>query len=313
MPSSLSSKPSFSANDSLYEDPVVTQQSHFFQETVVFQVENVLYRVARERFEAFSPVFRDMFAMPPPAPRAETGERYTVEGQSLESPIVLEGYKTVDFERLLTLLYPRGDSLPGELPPLHTKEDWTSILKLASAWEMEKIRSLAISKLAWVGLTSMEKIRLGREYRVANWFSEGVSELALSRDMTASYSIDDLAQTLGWETAARILWIRTSMLDSSAWGAVDVRHLTCARTDCNQPIQSISLFGQTLSVGCCAGHPSVRSAVAAPGLLGGFAVASRPVVRFKLSNVLTEGPLGLAPPQHAGISKIFEEELRALS
>jgi BTB/POZ domain len=119
------------------------------------QVENVLFRLSRARLESLSPVFRDMFTVPPPTRNDKKGQ----EGTSDANPIVLEGYKSVDFERLIALVYPRfasdsfedclillllrvpfsDDFLPGDPVPTYTKEEWTSILKLSTAWEMEKV------------------------------------------------------------------------------------------------------------------------------------------------------------------------------
>jgi hypothetical protein len=44
-----------------------------------------------------------MFAVPPPASDGEGGR----EGASDANPIVLEGYLSLDFERLVALIYPR--------------------------------------------------------------------------------------------------------------------------------------------------------------------------------------------------------------
>jgi len=49
----------------------------------------------------------------------------------------------------------------------------------------------------------MEKIQLARAHQVAAWFDEGITDLVSSDQPT----LDDLA-ILGWETAARILWMR---------------------------------------------------------------------------------------------------------
>ena len=96
-----------------------------------------------------------MFSVPPPGKRND--KKVEREGTSDVNPIVLEGYKSVDFERLIALIYPRfacatdvlcmiltagvysDDFLPGDPAPTYTKEEWTSILKLSTAWEMDKV------------------------------------------------------------------------------------------------------------------------------------------------------------------------------
>lgn len=54
-------------------------------------------------------------------------------------------------------------------------------------------------------LSPIEKILLGRAYKVATWLHEGVTSLVTGDP--GSTTLEKLA-TLGWETAARILWIR---------------------------------------------------------------------------------------------------------
>ena len=59
-------------------------------------------------------------------------------------------------------------------------------------------------------LTSIEKIQLAKEYRVAKWMEEGLISLVYG-----DYKLTraDLA-TLGWETSALILWIRDNSIPS---------------------------------------------------------------------------------------------------
>jgi hypothetical protein len=61
-----------------------------------FQVERHLYRVHRYLFTRHSPVFRDMFCIPPES---------AAEGSSADKPITLEQVKATDFEHLLWMLY----------------------------------------------------------------------------------------------------------------------------------------------------------------------------------------------------------------
>ena len=54
-------------------------------------------------------------------------------------------------------------------------------------------------------------ILLARAHRVAAWLEEGVTSLATCSPMP---TLEDLA-TLGWETAARFLWMRSNNLPNS--------------------------------------------------------------------------------------------------
>ena len=82
------------------------------------------------------------------------------EGQDRDLPIVLEGYKKDEFVCLLKVMYPtyvhamfmfhlsylwtfdRATSLiSGEKFELHLKkEEWVSVLKLSTIWNMTKVR-----------------------------------------------------------------------------------------------------------------------------------------------------------------------------
>lgn len=71
----------------------------------------------------------------------------------------------------------------------------------------EQIRTYAIHRLSTgVALSPVEKVLLARTHRVTAWLVEGVTSLVLLNSDPRP-TLEDLA-TLGWETAARILWIR---------------------------------------------------------------------------------------------------------
>jgi hypothetical protein len=70
-----------------------------------------------------------------------------------------------------------------------------------------KIRRAAIEKLSKMGIPPLEKVTLAREYRVGVWLSQGVASLSKA---SCGVSVETMAGTLGWETAARILAIRDS-------------------------------------------------------------------------------------------------------
>ncbi|THU75698.1 hypothetical protein K435DRAFT_560608, partial [Dendrothele bispora CBS 962.96] len=95
-------------------------------------VEDTLYNVPCQPFMRESDVFHDLFSLPVLVGRKS-------EGQSDEEPVLLQSVSKVDFERLLSLLFPDAgiDAIP-------TTEEWLSILKLATLWDMPKIRERAI-------------------------------------------------------------------------------------------------------------------------------------------------------------------------
>ncbi|KAH6908512.1 hypothetical protein BKA70DRAFT_1562575 [Coprinopsis sp. MPI-PUGE-AT-0042] len=166
--------------------------AYYFQ-NVIIKVEGCLYSIPKQALISQSPVFEGMF---------DGNNDGGGEGATDEKPIVLEGYKSVDFECLLKVMLPQP--LKHSLPVL-AKEEWTSVLKLSTVWQMDKIRQLAIEQLTVLDLTPIEKILHAREYRVLKWLTEGVSTLAAG---FSEYKFEDIAKELGWETTARILSVR---------------------------------------------------------------------------------------------------------
>ncbi|KIM38617.1 hypothetical protein M413DRAFT_239902 [Hebeloma cylindrosporum] len=176
--------------------------SEFFWDNIFIKVEDTLFCVPRCEFVKSSEVFADMFLLP-----AGPGE--STEGRVRDHPIVLEGYKKDEFTSLLKVMYPTaGSQISGTTLDLGLgKSEWVNVLKLSTIWNMEKIRTYAIHKLSTdFTLSPAEKILLARAHKVATWMYEGVSELVNSNPKP---TIEELG-AFGWETAARILWIRDS-------------------------------------------------------------------------------------------------------
>ena|ERR1700722_1860887 len=68
------------------------------------QVENILFNVHRSTFTRHSLVFRDVLGLP--MPKSSPDIPNVVEGSSDELPLQFLGISSVDFERLLWILYP---------------------------------------------------------------------------------------------------------------------------------------------------------------------------------------------------------------
>ncbi|KAJ2933536.1 hypothetical protein H1R20_g3548, partial [Candolleomyces eurysporus] len=165
------------------------KKGKFFYDSVVLQVEDTLHRIPRYHLETWSQIFKDMFELP---------QVENADGSSDECPIILPGCTNDEFESLLTVLF-----TPGAVPLTLSKDQWISVLKLATMWDMAQFRELAIEKLSSLNLTSIQKVQMGKTHRVASWIIEGYT--AFLRD-AQPIPLDDLGASLGWETAARILW-----------------------------------------------------------------------------------------------------------
>jgi len=144
------------------ESKQLTKDPNFFLEdgNIIFRVEDTLFNVHRYFFLRDSPIFRDMLSLPPAAG--------TIEGTSIDSPIVLEQVKTSDFIHLLWMFYN-----PTYTDHSATVESWCAILALADKWEMDTIRKVAFQELGKLPMDPMDKIVLGERYEMGReWASD---------------------------------------------------------------------------------------------------------------------------------------------
>ncbi|KAG8904597.1 hypothetical protein FRB99_001516 [Tulasnella sp. 403] len=138
----------------------------------ITQATDTLFKVHRYFFVRDSAVFKAMFTLPP-------GPGKTVEGMEDENPIVLPEVPALDFERFLWVLYPPSF---GEYNA--TVPEWCSILHLATLWDFDSIRRLAIHQLHSLSPTDMppvERIALAHRFQLdhANWLLGPYVELAV--------------------------------------------------------------------------------------------------------------------------------------
>ncbi|KAF7969628.1 hypothetical protein HWV62_26809 [Athelia sp. TMB] len=114
---------------------------HFDDGTVQLIVEGVLYSIHRHFLEKDSSFFK--------------------LNDKRSQPIALPGIKCLDFDRFLSIFYPREyGSFDAS-----TIEDWKSILSLADRWEFKRIKPLAIKQIAPIA-SPLDIIVLGRRYSI---------------------------------------------------------------------------------------------------------------------------------------------------
>lgn len=99
----------------------------------------------------------------------------------------------------------------GEYKP-QTVDEWTSVLHLATRWEFESIRRVAIRELEKFSIDAVEKIVLSRRFDINSpWALAAYTEVCRRPDtLTVSE-----ARTLGLETAMRIYQLREKMWERS--------------------------------------------------------------------------------------------------
>ncbi|KAK0459152.1 uncharacterized protein EV420DRAFT_305526 [Desarmillaria tabescens] len=178
-----------------------TRSKDFYWEICIFLVEGVLFRVPKHQFTKNSETFRTMFTLPQTATD-------TVEGDTDDKPILLQGVSKVDFERLLKFMFPRNELSPSE--PL-SPEEWLSILKLSTMWEMTEIRNTAISHIMErpLEIDATERISLGTKYDVSTLVTSGIVSPVNQQEGVS----EKQTEVLGYEMALRIQSIRVKLLE----------------------------------------------------------------------------------------------------
>jgi len=86
-----------------------------------------------------------------------------------------------------------------------SKDEWISVLRLATFWYFLKYRQIAISELKKAGeLTLTDKIVYGKEFKIQSWVEEGCSEL-----VKRNHTIDKQeALTIGYNFTFVLFGIR---------------------------------------------------------------------------------------------------------
>ncbi|KAJ7596037.1 hypothetical protein C8J56DRAFT_1116439 [Mycena floridula] len=151
---------------------------YFPDGNVVFLVENTLYNLYRYFFMSRdSPVFRTLFSLP--GEKKDEGDRQ-IEGTGDRNPIILEGISSHDFDRFLSVPYP----LTFTAPENQTAEEWISVLNLASKWDFESIRELAIAHLELLMPSNrhVDRITVGHKYEISSWLVSAYMALCIREE-----------------------------------------------------------------------------------------------------------------------------------
>ncbi|ESK97285.1 hypothetical protein Moror_17850 [Moniliophthora roreri MCA 2997] len=189
--------------------PAAQRHDQYYIETIVYQVENTLFRVPSRYFHEKSEAFSG----------ASQISKASGEGSSDNDPVKLalpQDANTNDFLQLARLIYPLTVGLP---PPTDlSRADWTSVLKLSTAWGFRDLRKLAIAELSKSDSPKdseyfLERLEIGRRYSVKLWILEGLR--GLSSTSTSLLPLEKL-EALGLKTAMRLLYIRNSQPANTA-------------------------------------------------------------------------------------------------
>jgi len=185
----------------------VVMDEDYFMDTssVVFRVENYLFRVPRYHLVQGSETFADMFQLPQ--------SQGSSEGSSAENPIVLP-VSHVDFRNFLKLVYPRTILRQVSL----SKNEWLSVLKLSNLWYFWNLRQMALSELEendFGHLSPLEKIKVGRECFIPDCLLSGYLDFVTRYEPIT----DEEATTIGLLAAVRLCRFRENFMFNNPMGA----------------------------------------------------------------------------------------------
>ena len=103
-----------------------------------------------------------------------------------------------------------------------SKEEWIGVLTLASKWHFFCVREIAKTALEHLGLTSIEKIFLGRSDYITSWVIDGMVELVHAKTITDEEALKiDTGSNAMTTTAYKLFRIREMRIAGE---------LGCART-----------------------------------------------------------------------------------
>ncbi|KAH9485700.1 hypothetical protein JR316_0002612 [Psilocybe cubensis] len=164
----------------------------FSDATVVFRVEDCLYRVHRHFFDRHSDTLSRMLAT------------YWFDPTN---HVFLPDVKKIEFERLLSIFYPTDLTKPD----ITTVSGWTSILALGQKWQMIQIKALAIQKLGPL-TTAVEKIAIAKKYSFGSnheWLLPAYTELCSRR---SPLTLEE-AEELDLPTVIKVWEVQNSILN----------------------------------------------------------------------------------------------------
>ncbi|KAF9477893.1 hypothetical protein BDN70DRAFT_79973 [Pholiota conissans] len=145
----------------------------FYFETVIFKVEDTLFRVPKRGLNVAGTPFETMFSLPP----SDSG---CIDGSSDENPIVLEGSEAItkaNFRAFLGAIYNFTDKFPK------TYEGLIGALQLATMWEFSELRNNLIQKASPLVQSKdiHDRILVARLCKVKQWLFDAYKTLVLEK------------------------------------------------------------------------------------------------------------------------------------
>ncbi|KAI0642640.1 hypothetical protein C8Q79DRAFT_917088 [Trametes meyenii] len=167
------------------------------------QVENRLFKVPKRKFVDNSEVFEGMFEIP--------GDPASVEGNTDEKPLTLEGIKKDEFRALLGVMFKPHYAPTWSEKRQPSMEEWILVLKLTTMWQFASLRRVSIDALTPLLGAAEDPARwisLARLYDVNEWLFPALHALARR---TKALQFDEV-EPLGLATAIKMAEVRESFV-----------------------------------------------------------------------------------------------------
>ncbi|KAI6124778.1 hypothetical protein EDD16DRAFT_1703578 [Pisolithus croceorrhizus] len=185
-----------------------SKHPEFYTHTVTFLVEDQLFRVPWDQLAAESTVFTDMFLLPKGDSEMPGGQSdsETVEGESDECPVTLEGVSKKEFESFLRALMSRSVQHSKNKGSSLSQTQWISVLRLSTMWEFKDLREVAIQHLDLPSrpLAPVEKFVLASKYGIKRWLLPALTQLA---ERPWPISVEE-GRRIGLENALKLAAVR---------------------------------------------------------------------------------------------------------
>jgi len=138
--------------------PKIKRHKRFYMSegNIIIQVENTLFRISLSVLHENSPILRSTI------PSIQSGSSSLV-GFSDKRPLILREIAKVDFARLLSTLFPSQAQSPKKS---ETISELLSVLKLATSFQMERVRAVAMRELHQLPIDPIRKIAIWEEFHL---------------------------------------------------------------------------------------------------------------------------------------------------
>ncbi|KAH9485604.1 hypothetical protein JR316_0002514 [Psilocybe cubensis] len=124
---------------------------------IIIQVENTLFRLKLAVLHEHSPVLRSTITP------LQSGRALPIVGYNNKRPLILHQITEIDFVRLCSILFPSPDK-PAKI--FHTVDALLSVLRVATSFQMERVRNIATDQLDDLPIDPIRKIAIWEEFHL---------------------------------------------------------------------------------------------------------------------------------------------------